>query len=120
MRHWIGRWLMGVAIIHISIAVVVHHRVLFLIMERGVFNTVADDAVVGAIVWSIFFGVVAFIGGLTVNALERLCDMLPKSLGWSLLALATIGIVLVPISGFWLIFPPAISILVKKSNIHAP
>lgn len=120
MKHWIGRWLMGVAIIHISIAVVVHNRVLFLIMERGVFNTVAGDAVVGAIVWSIFFGVVAFIGGLTVNVLERSRAVLPKSLGWSLLALATIGIILVPISGFWLIFPPAIGILVNKSNVHTP
>jgi Family of unknown function (DUF6463) len=118
MKHWIGRWLMGVAIIHISIAVVVHHQVLFLIGERGVFNTVAGDAVVGAIVWSIFFGVVAFIGGLTVNALEKSSNVLPKSLGWSLLTLAIAGVVLVPVSGFWLIFPPAASILWRKPNVN--
>jgi hypothetical protein len=119
MKHWIGRWLTSVAIIHISIAVVVHKRVLFLIVERGVFNTVAGDAVVGAIVWSIFFGVVALIGGLAVNALEKSSSVLPKSLGWSLLALAIVGIVLVPVSGFWLIFPPAVSILLRKPNVRA-
>lgn len=120
MKHWIGRWLVGVAIIHILIAVVTYNRVLFSVVQRGVFNTVAGDPVVGAVVWSVLFGVVACIGGLAVNALERSCAVLPKSLGWSLFALATTGIVLVPISGFWLIFPPAIGILVKKSNVHAP
>ena len=83
------------------------------------FNTVAGDPVVGAIVWSLFFGVVAFIGGLTVNALEKSSGVLPRSLGWCLLALAIVGVVLVPASGFWLIFPPAISILLGKSDVRA-
>jgi Family of unknown function (DUF6463) len=98
----------------------VHKRVLFLIVERGVFNTVAGDAVVGAIVWSLLFGVVAFIGGLTVNALEKSSHVLPKSLGWSLLALAIVGVVLVPVSGFWLIFPPAASICLGSPMFVQP
>jgi Family of unknown function (DUF6463) len=119
MKHWIGRWLCVVAIIHVFIAVVVHRRILFLILERGVFNTVTSDPVIGAFVWSVFFGAVAFIGGIVVNALEKSSNVLPKSLGWSLLTLSIVGVVLVPVSGFWLIFPPAMSILLRKSDVRA-
>lgn len=119
MKHWIGRWLMGVAIIHTLIASVRYRNVLVSVVQRGVFNTVASDPVVGAVVWSLLFGAVAFIGGLAVLALERSSRTLPKSLGWSLLALAMIGIVLVPVSGFWLLFPPAITVLVGKPNIRS-
>ena len=114
MKHWIGRWLSGVAIIHVVIAVVVYRRIPFLILERGVFNTVTSDPVIGAFVWSVFFGAVAFIGGIAVNALEKSSSPIPKSLGWSLLTLAIVGVVLVPVSGFWLIIPPAIVILLRK------
>jgi hypothetical protein len=120
MKYWIGRWLSGVAIIHVLVAVVLYRRILFLILERGVFNTVTGDPVIGAFVWSVLFGAVAFIGGFAVNALEKSSDVLPKVLGRSLLTLAIIGIVLVPVSGFWLIFPPAISILLRKSDVRAP
>ncbi|NJL42833.1 MAG: hypothetical protein HC935_04625 [Pseudanabaena sp. SU_2_4] len=41
---------------------------------------------------------------------------LPKSTGWGLLALAIVGVTLMPASGFWLVFPPAIAVLVRKPN----
>ena len=83
-------------------------------MQRGVFNTVGTDpsngpsrGVVRA-VWSS-----GFITGLAVSALERSSSgVLRKSLGWSMLALAMFGVVLMPASGFWLAFPPAIAVLV--------
>lgn len=117
MKHWIGLWLTGAAIIHTLIAIVMYNGVLLSVVKRGVFNTVSGDPVVGAVVWSLFFGAVAFIGGLAVNALEKSSGTIPKLLGWSLLVFATIGVVLVPISGFWLVFPPAIGVLVKKSGV---
>lgn len=114
MKHWIGIWLMATASIHLGSVVFGHSAVFLRVVERGIFNTVEGDPVVGAFVWSLLFGAVAFIGGLAVSALERSSGVIPKSLGWSLLALACVGAVLVPVSGFWLIFPPAIAVLLKR------
>lgn len=116
MKHWIGRWLMGTAFIHIAIATVQYAEVLLTVAEHGVFNTVAGDPVVGAVVWSLLFGAVAFIGGMAVAAIEKAGAQLPKSLGWSLLALAIVGAVLIPASGFWLLLPPALVILTKRRS----
>ena len=117
MKRWIGRWLIGVSIIHTLFAVVVFGKVLLSVVQRGVFNTVGTDPMVGAVVWFVLFGAALFICGLVVSTLERSSPTpLPKSLGWSLLALATLGAILMPASGFWLVFPPAIAVLARKSN----
>ena len=116
MKHWIGRWLIGVSIIHTLFAVAVFGEVLSSVVQRGVLNTVGRDPMVAAVVWFVLFGVALFIYGLAVLALEGSSAPLPKSLGWSTLALATLGVVLMPASGFWLAFPPAIAILVRKSK----
>lgn len=121
MKHWIGRWLIGVSIIHTVFAIVVFGNVLLSVIQRGVFNTVGADPMVGAVVWFVLFGAVLFICGLAVSALERsMSGVLPKSLGWSLLGLSTLGVVLMPASGFWLAFPPAIAVLARKSNVRFP
>ena len=119
MRPWIGLWLIGTSIIHTLFEVVVHGNVLLSVVQRGMFNTVGTDPMVRAEVWSLLFGLVVFITGLAVSALERSSSgVLPKSLGWSMLALATFGVVLMPASGFWLAFPPAIAVLVRRSNVR--
>lgn len=117
MKHWIGRWLIGVAVCHTLFAIVVFSKSLQTVFQRGVFNTVGSDPVVGVAVWFIMFGAVLFICGLAVSMLERASQgALPKSLGWCLLALAALGVLLMPASGFWLAFPPAIAVLVRKSD----
>ena len=120
MTHWIGRWLMGVAILHSAIAIAVHHDAVLSIWQEGVFNTVAGDPVIGAVVWSLLFGCVAFVGGLAVNALEFASVPVPKTVGWCLLALAIIGVTLVPVSGFWLLFPVAFTVLTRKTLLPTP
>jgi len=64
MKQWIGRWLMGVSIIHTIFAFVVFQNVLISLIQRGVFNTVGNDPMAGAVVWFVLFGVVLFICGL--------------------------------------------------------
>jgi hypothetical protein len=116
MTHWIGRWLIGVSILHTLFATVVFHKTLLIIVQRGVFNVVGTDPMIAAVVWFVLCGAAMFIGGLAISALERASGTVPKSIGWSLLVYAIIGVVLMPASGFWLIFPPAIAVLLKKTN----
>jgi len=117
MKHWIGRWLIAVSIIHTVFAAVVFDNVLVSIIRRGVFNTVGNDPMTGAVVWFVLFGVALFICGLAVSALERSNSPLPRSLGWSLMVLVALGVVLMPASGFWLAIPPAIAILLRSPRI---
>jgi hypothetical protein len=117
MKHWIGRWLVGVSIIHTLFAIAVFGKVLLSIGERGVFNTVGSDPMTGAVVWFVLFGMALFIAGLAIAALEKSTGGdLPRSLGWSLLALCVIGVVLMPASGFWIAFPAPIAILLRKRS----
>jgi hypothetical protein len=120
MTQWIGRWLMGVAILHSAIAIAVYHKIILSVWEAGVFNTVVGNPVIGAVVWSLLFGCVAFIGGLAVNALESASIPVPKTVGACLLALAIIGVVLVPVSGFWLLLPVAFTVLTRKTLHPTP
>ena len=116
MKHWVGRWLIGVSALHTAFAVAVFGSVLASIYKRGVYNTVGGDAQTAAVVWFVLFGVLLFICGLAIAALERSSNRpLPKSIGWSLLALGGVGVTLMPVSGFWLVFPPAIAVLVRRS-----
>ena len=116
MRRWIGRWLIGVSVIHSLLCFVVFGKVFQSIFLNGLFDTVGRDPSIGVAVWCVLFGAVLFICGLAISSLEQACSngMLPKSLGWSLFALSAVGVVLMPASGFWLAFPPAIAILVRK------
>lgn len=113
MKRWIGNWLMGVAVLHTAFAVAVHGGVLRSIGERGVFNTVGGDPLTGAVAWFVLFGVLLFACGLAVSALEKAGAPMPRSLGVCMLALTALGVLLMPASGFWLAFPPAIALLVK-------
>lgn len=117
MKRWVGRWLMGIAAIHTAFAVAVFGEVLASIVKRGVFNTVGADPMTAAVVWFVLFGAMLFVCGLAVAELEASSpNCLPRSIGWGLLAMAVVGITLMPASGFWLVFPPAIALLVKKSE----
>lgn len=121
MKQWVGRWLIGVSAIHTAFAVAVFGEVLASVAQRGVFNTVGADPTTGEVVWFVLFGAMLFVCGLAVAALEKSSsNQLPKSIGWSLFAMGIIGVTLMPTSGFWLIFPPAIAVLVKKANTQSP
>ena len=65
---------------------------------------------------NVLFGVLLFACGLAVAALERAGAPMPRALGVCLLALTVLGVVLMPASGFWLAFPPAVVILVRAGR----
>ena len=89
---------MATAVIHIVIAAVQYRSVLSTVLDRGIFNTGAGVPVVGAVVWSLLFSAVAFIGGMAVAAIEQADAPVPKRLGWSLLTLPFIGVALISAS----------------------
>jgi len=111
-KIWIGRWLVGVAILHTVFGLVIGTRVLADIATRGVVDSVGEDPMVGVIVWFLLFGAVMALLGMAVTMLERAASFQgARGLGIGTALLAIAGVVLMPASGFWLAFPPAIALM---------
>jgi hypothetical protein len=119
MKHWIGRWLIGVSVLHSLFAVSVFHTAYSALIARGFVNAIGNDARAGAAVWFFLFGVALFLCGIAVSALERSSLPVPRTLGWGLLVLGFLGIALMPASGFWLVLPPALAILFRRQPVQA-
>lgn len=110
---WKGWWLLTVAAIHTVFAAVVFPPQLEEIVRRGVIDSVGTDPMVGAVVWFVLFGAVLALLGWAVLLVERHMAPTPgalRPLGLGVLALALLGIALMPASGFWLVLPPALAL----------
>ena len=117
MKNWIGRWIMGIAIFHTAVAFIFFREGLSSIVKSGVFNTVGQDPLRAASVWFLLFGFILFILGMVLAAWEKsISTPLPASVGWGLLFVGVIGVVLMPLSGFWLIIPPVVGIVLFPSK----
>ena len=115
-KIWIGRWLLAVAALHTIFAGLFFGKVLLSVLQRGVFNSVGRDPMTAAAVWFLFFGAGLALLGMAIHALERSQNFASaRSLGIASLLLTVLGVVLMPDSGFWLVFPPVIGLLRIKS-----
>ena len=117
VRPWKGLWLIGVSVVHTIFGLVEFSETLAGIVRRGIFNAVGTDPLTGAVAWFMLFGFALFLAGLSIAELERESTRpLPRSLGWALLFVVLVGVVLMPVSGFWLALPPAVSLVGRRSS----
>ena len=117
MKRWIGRWLIGVSLFHTVVAGLLFGQDLITVVQRGEFHIIGSDPIAGAAIWFLLFGVLLFLCGLAINALEQASPRpLPKAIGWALLALGLMGVMIMPMSGFWLALPPALAIIAARST----
>jgi len=116
MKSWKSKWIIGVAAGHTIYALIYFGNDYISLYDKGIFDSV-DTPQIAAAVWFFLFGQVLFLVGLIMSKLEKSNrGLLPKSIAYNLLALTILGILLMPASGFWLIFPPVIAILLTKST----
>lgn len=71
----------------------------------------------GMAVWFALFGSLLFIVGMLIFDLEKSNSRVSKSAGVALLLLTTIGVVMMPVSGFWLMFPAIFAIFYKRASV---
>lgn len=116
-KIWIGRWLIGVAILHTLFAIVVFNKIFLTVMQHGVFNAVGNDPMTAAAVWFLLFGAVLALMGMAIHSLEQNEQFTSaRAIGTGLLLMTLLGIVLMPASGFWLALPAAIALMRLKSD----
>lgn len=115
-KRWIGRWLIVSAVLHTLYALVVFNAPLMEIVQAGLFDAINRDPVRSRAVWFVFFGFCAALAGIAADALENARIDLPRPFGIGLLLIAILGVVLMPRSGLWLLFPPALAAILGAVN----
>lgn len=112
-----GYLLIAISVIHVLVGVWLFAEPLADIIRNGVFNTVAPDPFTPYFdredaFWFMIAAPLLFTLGQLCCWAEAQRITLPAFLGWNLLAISLVGVLIEPISGFWLLIPPAILILI--------
>lgn len=107
MRHWIGKFLIGVGVVHSTFGVLGLWDTFAVLIAEGIVNTVNGQADREFAFWFVDIGLFWILLGAVINHYEQQGYPLPRFLGGSLGVLALIGVIIMPISGFWLMFIPA-------------
>ncbi len=114
--RWVGRWIIGVAIIHMGFTFVLFPEQVERIFSEGFFDTGLIDFNIGKTVWFFLFGIPLLIVGYMIDYEEKRKTMPPfREIPIILLFLMTfLGVVLIPTSGFWLMMPALMGLIVKN------
>ena len=94
------------------------HTGIGVLLLGGPLRAIADEGFLNALqtgeweqltaFWFIMFGfLLVLLGALMHWVLRTLRTELPPFLGWGLLAICAVGVILLPVSGFWICIPQA-------------
>jgi uncharacterized protein DUF6463 len=108
MYRFTGQTMMLIGSLHILVGLLSQHGPLADIGRDGIFDAVGSHTDRQATVWFLVTGAALLLFGYVTNWAQRQTGTLPLALGWGLLAIAGAGLVLMPLSGFWLIIPAAV------------
>ena len=110
---------MFVSIGHTVVASIFYGGTYRELAASGFYNSVKSEKT-GLAVWFALFGVILFVVGMLISTLEKHGLQASQSLGVALLSLTLIGVLLMPVSGFWLMFPAIFGIFYRHtSNLPA-
>jgi hypothetical protein len=108
--------------IHTLIGVAIFSDPLIDMLQAGILNSIDMQYERSTVFWFIFAGLMIILLGHLMDWIIKKKNMiLPSSLGWYLLALCTIGIIIMPLSGFWIVLPQALIIISggRDNKVHS-
>ena len=111
-----GYWLIAIGIIHIIGNIVYYFEPWSDIVRNGVFNAVDPHFDRGAAFWMLMLSPFVFTLGQFCFWAEEHNVRLPGFMGWNLLITSAFGAFMMPISGFWLLIPPSIFMIVASQS----
>lgn len=113
LKRYSGIMLLLTGVIHNIVGLLVVSDPLLSIAKEGIIFSLQDDEwEQQATFWFFMFGFLfMLLGALMHWVLRTLKQELPPFLGWSVLAICTLGVLMMPVSGFWLGLPQAWIIL---------
>ncbi|MBH5319616.1 hypothetical protein I6N90_17610 [Paenibacillus sp. GSMTC-2017] len=111
-RH-VGVMLMLTGLLHTVVVLIFGATQLQIIVAEGFWNTVGSgQGDRDAVFWSLLFGFMIIVTGYMVNWILKHKGIVPPAgFGWILLAVGLIGVIMMPVSGFWLVLPQAVILI---------
>ena len=116
MVAWIGKWLFAVGVIHLTFGLVFMHDILALLWSEGLWNTVNGQPPREQVFWFLCTGIMLLIVGVLVNQVERSGLAIPRFVTWTFAGLVVAGVVVMPISGIWLLIPPVAGLVIRRQR----
>lgn len=117
VRMRIGWLLMMTAILHMLLGVLLFWQPLQDMVDAGIINSITPHYDRGMIFWFLLFGALLLLLGHMTQWMQTHFGVIPESLGWGLFGLAVVGIIVMPVSGFWVVLPQAYLIIrVARTN----
>ena len=117
MKNWIGKALIFIGSIHVIFGIVMFYPQWTLWIRQGLWNTVHGQADSEWAFWFIAIGFLAILLGALTNWIETKVQQLPRFFGWGLLTCSFVGVVLMPISGIWLIFLTSVGAIWQQAKV---
>ena len=114
MKRWVGRWVIGVGIIHVAVGFAVFGDRLLAIVRDGMWNAVDGYPGRPLAFWFVFLGLFTIVFGCLVDWLEGRGLAVPGSVSWAFMLLVVLGIVTMPIGGGWLLLPAGLGLVVRS------
>jgi len=111
---WIGKWLFAVGVIHLLFGIFFMHTTLAVLWSEGLLNTVNGQPPREAVFWFLCTGIMLLMVGVSVDQMEREGLAIPLFVTWLFAALTVTGVVVMPISGIWLLIPPAAGMVFRR------
>jgi hypothetical protein len=110
-----GILLLATGILHTIIAIMLGGESLLAIAQNGLWNGIGGNFERGLAVWFLVCGIFCMFLGLMVHEyIKRVGESAPLWLGYGLLIMSVCGCIVDPVSGFWLIVPQALIIIMSK------
>ena len=111
MKSWIGKAVILIGIIHTLFGFIYLRHIFLDLWQDGLLNTVNGQLDREAFFWFTMGGFFMIALGLIINWVEQQQVGFPNLVGWILLTLTLVVVLIMPISGGWLLFIPAIGAL---------
>lgn len=117
-RPWIGKSFLIIGILHSIIGLIIFHDSLGGMFRDHLMNTVTlnGDPRRLAAFWFLLTGGTLMIAGGLVGEIECRKSRLPAFLTWSFAAITLIGILIMPLSGFWLLLVPTAGLIAQRKK----
>jgi hypothetical protein len=112
-RRWIGRWFVAVALLHGIAAFFLYGAPLQEMAAAGLIATADDYSTRAVAYWFLAFAPALAVMGLLIDAMEARHLPVPRSAAFLLLLTLIVMVAVMPATGAWLLFPPAIALLLR-------
>lgn len=113
MKNKIGISILIIGILHMCLGSIKYASHFKEMIIKGIFNTANTNEQKLAF-WFTFCGIIFILLGYLVMQLEKNNLQIPSTFSWSLLTCSITGIIILPISGFWILLIPSVFMILSN------